>query len=223
MAREWSRRSIEEIARKIGKGLGGIVYDISSGCYGDGFGNPNCILKYNSLPNSVEGFQYDYDNHYPRIENIPIEASTKPSSLTSNTKVLLGTIPYININAEGKPSGYETVVKTNTSSPALPFAKLDSSIYDVIFYSYNGVTELITNLSTHYAAGEISLDFAYMNAVEDAFSAGKYDTYIKYSDKSVQYLGIIIEGSELSNIWDNISALDTGSGVDTILTIQEKV
>lgn len=223
MAREWSRRSIEEIARKIGKGLGGIVYDISSGCYGDGFGNPNCILKYNSLPNSVDGFQYDYENHYPRIENIPIEASTKPSGLTSTTKVLLGTIPYVNIYAEGKPSAYSDVIRANASNIILPFAKLDSSIYDVIFYSNNGVNELITNLSTHYAAGEIDIDFALMNAIEDAFSAGKYDTYIKYSDKSVQYLGIVIKGSELSNIWDNISALDTGSGVDTILTIQEKV
>lgn len=210
MAREWSRRSIEEIARKIGKGLGGRCPHVEIGrwtsnpSYGD------------FLPYVYEGVKAE--THYPRIL-LPMNSADKPS-FGSEDLVLMGPLPGLTFITS---PDYGDAQVYNTAS-FYPFTNnngviRDSSVYDVVLACNNSAgapLTVVTNFSD-YSDGELDIYLVPMVAEERTASA-QYDVRISSMQTIITYQGLTFSGSELSNVWDDVSAY-----ANVYLTIAEKV
>lgn len=215
MAREWSRRSIEEIARKIGKGLGGQPSRITSEAAAYGVSNclfysPNSFISTTSTPVRRN------------VIKLPIVPSNVPASIT-NDFLMVGTLAYKLRIEDG-----------NTNTPS----GLNINPYhdfDFFFPSNNDPWEVVIGRAASYVDPE-TLDDNFTYALNDynfdmAFLPVRYSVipsviadYDKLTNMSTAFdytylYALLFSGSDVITVLNQVAATDK----DIILTIREKV
>ena len=213
MAREWSRRSIEEIARKIGKGLGGQPSLITSeaAVYGS---MPNCLFY---SPNS---FISTTSSPVRRnVIKLPITPSNIPLTM-SNDRLMVGTLPYKLRIEDGAPSG----LNIN-----------DYHDFDFFFPDNDDPWEVVIGRAITYVDPE-TLDDNFTYALNDydfniAFSLVRYSVipstiadYDKLTNMTTAFdytylYALLFYGDDVITVLNQVAATDK----DIILTIREKV
>lgn len=216
MAREWSRRSIEEIARKIGKGLGGQPSRITSEAAAYGVSNclfysPNSFISTTSTPVRRN------------VIKLPITSSNIPLTM-SNDRLMVGTLTY-NLRIEDG----------NTNTPS----GLNINPYhdfDFFFPDNDDPWEVVIGRAKTYVDPE-TLDDNFTYALNDydfniAFSPVRYSVipsviadYDKLTNMSTAFdytylYALLFYGDDVITVLNQVA---TGTDKPIILTIREKV
>lgn len=213
MAREWSRRSIEEIARKIGKGLGGEPSRVTSEAATWGTFGANCLFY---SPNSfIASAPWVRRN----VIKLPIVPYNIPPTM-SNDRLMIGTLPY-RLRIEDK-----TASGLNID---------DYHSFDFFFPDNDDPWEVVIGRAITYVDPE-TLDDDFTYALNDydfniAFVPIRYTvvpsviadydklTNMTTSFDSTNLYALLFYGDDVITVLNQVAATDK----DIILTIREKV
>lgn len=216
MAREWSRRSIEEIARKIGKGLGGgqpsrITSEAAT------FGSTNCLFY---SPNSFIAATSTPVRR--NVIKLPIVPSNIPSSI-SNDYLMVGTLTY-NLRIEDGNTNTPSGLNINPNHDFDFFFPHNYDPWEVVIgraASYVDPETLDDNFT--YALNDYDFNIAFLPVRYSVIPSAISD-YDKLTNMSTAFdytylYALVFYGDDVITVLNQVAATDK----DIILTIREKV
>lgn len=199
MAREWSRRSIEEIARKIAKGLGGGFYksgDLKTGTFWSRYDmNTNHLV----LKDTKVGDSPDVKLQLPAFRSME-----GVSAISSG--YLLGPCPFFGYLDLSSPSNlsdaHRYALEISTFSPfdvnsrTFPLFDRNNNQFDVILQTCDNERYSATeyNLSQDYTTSDIRFEINNLYMIEA--NSNKF-----YPNGGFNIPCIFVGGSQVQTIW----------------------
>lgn len=198
MAREWSRRSIEEIARKIAKGLGGGFYksgDLKTGTFWS---------RYDMNTNHLVLFDTKVGDSPDVKMQLPAFRSMEGVSAISSV-YLLGPCPFFGQLDLSSPSNLSDATRyaldirtfpTDVNSGTFPLFDRSNNQFDVILQTCDNERYSATeyNLSQDYTTSDIKFEINVLYMTEA--NSNKY-----YPNGGFNIPCIFVTGSQVQTIW----------------------